>query len=95
MCMSFFVSFQCRHWIQYVWLMRRKKGIRFNMTFYNPMKEFNCVNTLLEIDLYPSLFSEWWEEEMSPLNYGVRLKKYAGESIKAYDDIHYESFLMR
>ncbi|BBM00229.1 hypothetical protein [Microbulbifer sp. GL-2] len=69
-----------------------KKSIQFNMTFYNPMKEFNCVNTLLEIDLYPSLFSEWWKEEISPLNYGVRLKKYAGESIKAYDDIHYECY---
>lgn len=69
-----------------------EKGIKFDMTFHDPMKEFNCVNTLLEIDLYPSLFSEWWEEEMSPLNYGIRLKKHAGESIKAYDAIHYDCY---
>lgn len=69
-----------------------EKGIQFNMTFHSPMKEFNCVNTLLEIDLYPSLFSEWWKSEISPLNYGVRVKKYAGDSIKAYDEIHYDCY---
>lgn len=69
-----------------------KMGIQFDMTFQNPMKEFNCVNTLLEVDLYPSLFSEWWEDEMSPLNFGIRLKRYAGDSIKAYDEIHYDCY---
>jgi len=69
-----------------------EKEIKFDMSFQNHMKEFNCINTLLEIDLYPSLFSEWWEDEMSPLNYGIRSKKYMGDFISAYDEMHNECY---
>lgn len=67
-------------------------SIQFEGSFHNQMKEFNCVNTLLEVDLYPSLFSEWWECDMSPLSYGVRVRKYAGDSIRANDEIHHDCY---
>ncbi|MCI5146012.1 MAG: hypothetical protein D3923_10895 [Candidatus Electrothrix sp. AR3] len=69
-----------------------KNAINFDMTFYDHMKKFNCVNTMLEVDLYPSLFYEWWGGEVLPLNYGIRVKKYAGNSIGAYDEIHYDCY---
>lgn len=68
------------------------KGIQSEKNFHGSMGEFNYVNTLLEVDIYPSLFSEWWEEKMSPLNYGVRVKKLTGDSIGAYDEFHYNCF---
>jgi len=36
------------------------------------LEEHNYINTLLEIDIYPSLFSKWWEGKCAPLNYAVR-----------------------
>jgi hypothetical protein len=70
----------------------KEVGIEFDMKFHHQMKEFNCVNTLLEIDLYPSLFSKWWECEISPLNYGVRVKMHNGKSISALDEIHSDCY---
>lgn len=32
-------------------------------------EEFNFINTLLEIDLYPNLFSSWWRGNSKPLNW--------------------------
>ena len=67
-------------------------GIQFSPPFHHEMKEFNCINTLLEIDLYPSLFSEWWGGKVSPMNYGVRVLKNKGDAITAYDEVHKESY---
>ncbi|CAJ0700033.1 hypothetical protein LMG19089_02492 [Ralstonia edaphis] len=50
----------------------KQKGIKAEKNFDYSLPEFNFVNTLLEIDLYPSLFSQWWEiDEVSPLNCGA------------------------
>lgn len=67
-------------------------GTQFTTPFYHEMKEFNCINTLLEIDLYPSLFTEWWEGNVSPMNYGVRVLKHRGNAINSYDEAHKESY---
>nr|WP_193988816.1 hypothetical protein [Lelliottia steviae] len=70
----------------------KEKCIKSTIKFHNSMEKYNCVNTLLEIDLYPSLFSEWWEDQISPFNYGIRAKKYLGDSIEANDILHYGSY---
>ncbi|MEP1384229.1 MAG: hypothetical protein ABJK64_10610 [Paraglaciecola sp.] len=67
-------------------------GIQFTTPFHYQMKEFNCINTLLEIDLYPSLFTKWWGGEVKAMNFGVRMNRYQGDAIAAYDDIHNESY---
>jgi hypothetical protein len=55
--------------------------------FTRKMEEHNCVNTLLEIDLYPSLFNLWWEaDDFEPLNYGVRVAKHSGRRYAASDE---------
>lgn len=69
-----------------------KLNLKNDFTFYKELKEFNCINTLLEIDLYPTLFSTWWNYEVQPLNWGVRVNKYKGESIKNFDVLHSECF---
>ena len=55
----------------------------------------NFVNTLLEIDLYPTLFDKWWQGNHKPLNYDSLLsnlpkqetdKRY-GEYERIYDDL--------
>ena len=68
------------------------KGLKFDSPFHYEMKDFNCVNTLLELDLYPSLFSEWWESEIEPLNYGIRVHKNRGDSVKNYDQLHHHFY---
>jgi hypothetical protein len=39
--------------------------------------EYNCINTLLEIDLYPDLFSKLWESEIYPINIKERFEYFA------------------
>ncbi|MGV2874186.1 hypothetical protein [Colwellia sp. E150_009] len=67
-------------------------GISCDIKFYRELKEFNSVNTLLELDLYPSLFSKWWECEISPMNIGVRTNKHKGEVVESYDSVHFDSY---
>ena len=67
-------------------------GIQYTNQFNSTQNECNCINTLLEIDLYPSLFTKWWEEEIAPLNYGIRYNRHKGDSIRAFDEIHYTSY---
>ncbi len=62
--------------------------LKNDFTFHKEFSEFNCINTLLEIDLYPSLFSEWWEFDATPLNWGVRINKSKGEFIEQFDKLH-------
>jgi len=64
------------------------KKIVFDGSFKVNLSEHNNINTLLEIDLYPSLFSEWWEEECEPLNFGVRIAKFEGDRHQMNDDFH-------
>ncbi|MBK8454720.1 MAG: hypothetical protein WAQ53_03315 [Thiofilum sp.] len=47
-------------------------NIDYDKKFYHESSEFNNINTLLELDLYPSLFSSWWKNKIYPLNVGVR-----------------------
>lgn len=47
-------------------------GVQFDHSFAMKLEDHNFINTLLEIDLFPGLFSEWWEDEFEPLNFGVR-----------------------
>ncbi len=68
------------------------KKIVFESPFHYEAKEFNCINTLLELDLYPSLFCEWWEDEIKPINYGIRVQKHLGEKISHFDILHKLSF---
>ncbi len=70
----------------------KEVGIQFTTPFSNKMKEFNCINTLLELDLYPSLFTKWWEGNVEPMNFGIRVKKHQGDAITAYDSIHNECY---
>ncbi|UCM50553.1 hypothetical protein [Aeromonas caviae] len=70
----------------------KEAGVQFTTSFYHQMKEFNCINTLLEIDLYPSLFTKWWGGEVKAMNFGVRMNRYQGDTIAAYDDIHSQSY---
>ncbi|MBI9112900.1 hypothetical protein [Maridesulfovibrio ferrireducens] len=64
------------------------KKIKFESSFHYPVKEYNHVNTLLELDIYPSLFCEWWDQKIEPLNFGVRSNSLFGNSIKHFDQVH-------
>lgn len=64
------------------------KGVPCERSFYRPLTEHNHINTLLEIDLYPSLFSKWWEDECEPLNYGVRVAIHEGNRYVACDEYY-------
>jgi len=48
-----------------------KEATQFEKPFTIKRADHNNVNTLLELDLYPSLFSKWWKGEITPLNFGV------------------------
>lgn len=47
------------------------KGVSFSQKFHSELSECNFVNTMLEVDLYPSLFRKWWGMDIEPLNFGV------------------------
>jgi hypothetical protein len=64
------------------------KGVQYEHSFYQTLSEHNYINTLLEIDLYPSLFSKWWEDEIEPLNYGVRVARHEGRRHLACDEYY-------
>ncbi|RZI43608.1 hypothetical protein EGT07_07485 [Herbaspirillum sp. HC18] len=65
-----------------------KQGVQFEKKFAVTRAAHNNVNTLLELDLYPSLFSEWWEEDIEPLNVGVRVGLHRGRQHLAADDYY-------
>ena len=66
------------------------KDIPFQSSFkHKDLGEHNYINTILEIDIYPSLFTKWWEEECSPLNFGVRSFISEGRKYKLEDEYHY------
>lgn len=65
-----------------------KEGLRFDKKFTVVRADHNNVNTLLELDLYPSLFSVWWEEEIEPLNFGVRVDRHRGRKHQAADEYY-------
>ncbi|WP_266180841.1 hypothetical protein [Dyella humicola] len=70
-----------------------RKGIRNSIRFTASQSEHNHVNTILEIDLYPSLFKDWWEDEgMEPLNAGIRLWRWRGRRLEAVDAAHKRHF---
>ncbi len=56
-----------------------------NTIFDSKLSEYNFVNTILEIDLYPAMFDEWWGGKNEPLNYGVLVRKQDGERIVSID----------
>lgn len=64
------------------------KNIKTDRTFSLTLKENNFINTLLEIDIYPSLFSEWWGETCEPLNFGVRSEIFEGERHHANNEFY-------
>lgn len=66
----------------------RNEGLVFDKKFTVLRAEHNNVNTLLELDLYPSLFSEWWEEKIEPLNFGVRADRNRGRLHQAADEYY-------
>lgn len=51
----------------------QKIGIEYKQLTLYESSEYNFVNTLLEIDLYPSLFKTWWGTSGEPLNWGSLL----------------------
>jgi hypothetical protein len=67
-------------------------GLRYDFQFYKKLEEFNFINTLLEIDLYPTLFSRWWEGEVKPMNWGVSVDKSKGELIQGLDSLYSEYY---
>lgn len=60
----------------------------FDMTFAMKLEDHNFINTLLEIDLFPELFTEWWEEEHEPLNFGVKHEIFEGQKHEAINKFH-------
>jgi hypothetical protein len=67
----------------------KHKGVLFQDSFkIDDLGDHNCVNTVLEIDIYPSLFSTWWEDDCSPLNYGVRTAIAEGRRYKLEDEYY-------
>ncbi|MBC3916707.1 hypothetical protein H8L32_04345 [Undibacterium sp. CY18W] len=66
----------------------RNKGLQFDKKFTVVRAEHNNVNTLLELDLYPSLFSGWWEDRIEPLNFGVRVDRNRGRIHQAADEYY-------
>jgi len=68
----------------------KHKSITFQDSFKGEeLGNHNCVNTILEIDIYPSLFSKWWEEKCSPLNLGIRATVTEGRRYKLEDEYHF------
>lgn len=63
-------------------------GVQFDYTFQLQLEDHNFINTLLEIDLFPGLFSDWWEEEYQPLNFGVRFELSEGQRHESNDQFH-------
>ncbi|MFB8830297.1 hypothetical protein ACE0DR_15510 [Azotobacter sp. CWF10] len=63
-------------------------GVKFDRTFELKLEDHNFINTLLEIDLFPGLFSDWWEEECQPLNFGVRFELSEGQRHNSNDQFH-------
>lgn len=66
----------------------RDKGLLFDKKFTIVRAEHNNVNTLLELDLYPSLFSGWWDEKIEPLNFGVRVERSRGRIHEVADEYY-------
>ncbi|UTY58523.1 hypothetical protein [Massilia sp. erpn] len=66
----------------------QKKGLLFDKKFTVIRADYNNINTLLELDLYPSLFSVWWEEEIEPLSIGVRADRLRGRKRQAADEYY-------
>ncbi|MGM9489778.1 hypothetical protein [Ideonella sp. YS5] len=67
-------------------------NIKFDHSFAQKLDAHNSINTLLELDLFPSLFSEWWEEECEPLNFGVCAALLEGRRHSSYDAFHQWAF---
>ena len=67
-------------------------GVKCDWTFARKLGEHNFINTLLEIDLYPRLFSAWWEEDIQPMNYGVFNDRIEGDTHQNRDDFHEWSY---
>lgn len=68
-------------------------GIEADVKFNKELAEHNYINTLLEIDIYPSLFSEWWEEpNIEPLSFGVNYNRRYGDQHMIRDYAHMESY---
>lgn len=63
-------------------------GVQFDDTFQLQLEDHNFINTLLEIDLFPGLFSDWWKEECQPLNIGVRFELSEGQRHESNDQFH-------
>jgi hypothetical protein len=63
-------------------------NVQYDHTFTMKLDDHNFINTLLEIDLFPGLFSEWWEDECKPLNFGVRHKLTDGQMHDSSDRFH-------
>jgi hypothetical protein len=51
----------------------RMRGLRTAAPFFVKLPKYNFVNTLLEIDLYPNLFEQWWGGKMKPSNFGCHI----------------------
>lgn len=69
-----------------------KKGIEFSQHFFHTLGEHNFINTILEVDLYPSLFSEWWEGNVEPLNFGTLVERNEGGKHWYQDHWHKEAY---
>ncbi|MFC3460561.1 hypothetical protein [Massilia haematophila] len=65
-----------------------QKGLRYDTPFSRKLAEHNNINTLLELDLYPSLFKIWWEEDITPLNYGIQADLLNGRQHNASDEYY-------
>lgn len=63
-------------------------GVQFDHTFQLQLENHNFINTLLEIDIFPGLFSDWWEEESQPLNFGVRFELSEGRRHESNDKFY-------
>ncbi len=70
----------------------RHLTLKCDFIFHGELKEFNCINTLLEVDLYPSLFSKWWDCNIEPLNWGVRVNKNKGDVVNNFDVLHQDNY---
>lgn len=69
-----------------------EKGIDFKQNFYHMLSEYNFINTILELDLYPSLFSRWWEGNVEPLNLGTLVERNEGDKHWYRDQWHKEAY---
>lgn len=62
--------------------------VKLDHSFSKQLGDHNFINTLLEVDLFPSLFTQWWEGECRPLNFGVRSESYEGQRHNSNDQLH-------